>query len=692
MSDDEEYRDNLYSPLQSQVLTLIPMFTASLSVIGSSIIIYIILSDRKRKLQRVYHRLLLAFSSVDWCFSINLGLSALVVPKGTPGVWGALGNQATCEASGFVTQFGQSSGLYSAFMCLYYLLILRYDVRETTIAKRVEPFIHLFAFFFPLINAIIMLSLDLYNPTNIVIGWCFTNVYPADCLRREEVECERGGEGYALWLMVNLVPFFFYFAVVLVSSILTYLQVRSLELRTSSLWTFNNQSRLKTKETSIQASLYIIAFFFTYGIFGLTSVAGPSPATEEYRHVYFPLVVLIKVFLPLQGFWNCVIFVRPRYSALKRRNRNMKASQIIKQIVLYSNEAAQRRQRQRNKRRREEEVDQISSGGEPHHGRPVVVVDGDTTQDEFTPEIDTDDHTAQDWGESEIFEDTPYETNSFPTQVFRMDAVIDNSSEGSSCRHDSSSKQESSVLSGEEEYEGTSDVASITAQGRELEAAADETKLQQSDKVVASKRKSVAFVNTVVNRQREEREPTSLLGSLMSREEFLALSAEIEEADADEAKASKRQSVKLDARPTVTNTDLIDQRHRDQKARRSIAFLGSTILGESDFDDLPLDLSAKRDVERDDADCEDRGVRRLSMFQLGASRNKADAESQGGNRGRRRLSLSVAGTEKNAAEVVENVAGQEKNSRRRRASLFSRATHTDNYGADVADERSDETP
>ena len=334
------YRDQLYTERQSRILTNLPRFSAPLSIVGSCTILYIILKDRKRKLQRVYHRLLLVYSLVDVLCSLNFALSAIVVPSGTPGVWGAHGTVTTCQASGFVMQFSWALGVYATFICLYYVLVLRYNVRERTLARTVEPVVHTFALVTPLILGILMLNQGIYNPTNAIIGWCFINVYPMDCLRRDEIACERG-EDYYIWLLLNNTPFFLFFIVVAASSILTYTKVRSLEER-GSRWAFtrSRQSRHRVQETKMQAFLYIAAFALTYVFFGIGTLLGPSPPTREHRNFYFPVVALIKVFLPLQGLWNCLIYIRPRYTALvQRRGRDLSMWQILGMIFNSTEDA-----------------------------------------------------------------------------------------------------------------------------------------------------------------------------------------------------------------------------------------------------------------------------------------------------------------------------------------------------------------
>jgi len=50
---DDVYPDQLYSERQSRILVIIPRFSGSLSVLGSTAIMYIILKDHKKKLRRV---------------------------------------------------------------------------------------------------------------------------------------------------------------------------------------------------------------------------------------------------------------------------------------------------------------------------------------------------------------------------------------------------------------------------------------------------------------------------------------------------------------------------------------------------------------------------------------------------------------------------------------------------------------
>ena len=63
-----------FSSAQVNAISIIPCVTGSLSVIGSLSIIYSICSDWKKKISRIYYRLLLPFSIFDVIFSFTVAL------------------------------------------------------------------------------------------------------------------------------------------------------------------------------------------------------------------------------------------------------------------------------------------------------------------------------------------------------------------------------------------------------------------------------------------------------------------------------------------------------------------------------------------------------------------------------------------------------------------------------------------
>jgi hypothetical protein len=111
-----------YFPRGQQIaLTIVPIFSGLLSVIGSSCIAYLILQDRQRKLSKTYHRLLLGLSFSDISNSLRACFASFFMPSDTPGVWLAYGNQGTCTALGFFAQLGKLFGT-DDLLSLYIIL------------------------------------------------------------------------------------------------------------------------------------------------------------------------------------------------------------------------------------------------------------------------------------------------------------------------------------------------------------------------------------------------------------------------------------------------------------------------------------------------------------------------------------------------------------------------------------------
>jgi len=155
----------------AKAIFYIPCITGTLSIMGSSTIIYSILSDRERRLSRIYHRLLLGMSIFDIVFSVAKVASTMPIPKDTiPNIYGASGNQATCNAQGFFIQFASGTQVYNAALCIYYLLVIKYGKSDAYISKTIEPIMHSVAISFPFVTATVALCKGLFN-ASIVGCW-----------------------------------------------------------------------------------------------------------------------------------------------------------------------------------------------------------------------------------------------------------------------------------------------------------------------------------------------------------------------------------------------------------------------------------------------------------------------------------------------------------------------------------------
>ena len=112
----------------------IPRVSGLASWIGSVLIIRDVFKDKKKR-PSVYHQLILGLSFFDCFSSMAWTFSTAPIPKyedgELSGVYGALGNQATCTTQGFFVQLGTIGSLsYNVVLSFYYVLVIVKSFRE----------------------------------------------------------------------------------------------------------------------------------------------------------------------------------------------------------------------------------------------------------------------------------------------------------------------------------------------------------------------------------------------------------------------------------------------------------------------------------------------------------------------------------------------------------------------------------
>ena len=84
-----------------KALSIVPHITGLLSFCASFWIIFdIITRYRHQRTVTSYHRLLLGMSVYDAVCSFSLGMSTWPIPRGTEGIFAAVGTTQTCTAQG----------------------------------------------------------------------------------------------------------------------------------------------------------------------------------------------------------------------------------------------------------------------------------------------------------------------------------------------------------------------------------------------------------------------------------------------------------------------------------------------------------------------------------------------------------------------------------------------------------------
>jgi hypothetical protein len=308
------YADFYYSRPQQIILVLLSVFSGSLSLCGSYTILSIIWRDRYEKLKYVYHRVLFAISLVDCMTSIVFAWSFLAVPRGI--FWGAVGNTSTCEASGFLTILLGAQFLYNFGLALYFLMVIYFKTSQTCIATYLEPLIHMISMATPIGISIWSLSTSSLNPLLFNGGWCYVYPYPPGCSDIGNTPCTRGMASLQIRPVMNILLIIVPFVGIVISLVMIMCRVRSIVAASMSN---NLRSHLDrtARQTAIQSLLYITAMLIPNSLIIITTTITNYDSMDR-----FFLAVLVKLFVPLQGLSNLVIFIRPRYVALRERNGN----------------------------------------------------------------------------------------------------------------------------------------------------------------------------------------------------------------------------------------------------------------------------------------------------------------------------------------------------------------------------------
>jgi len=285
--------------------------TGSLSILGSSAIIYIILSVRTRKLAKPKNRFMLMMSVFDVLQSTAIVVATAAIPRGS-GLYGAMGNQATCTAQSIFMGLGLSVPLYNSSLNLFYLLTIRYNMTAARFSAKLEPLLHAFSILIPLSSAVTFTALGYAKPA------ATTCLYPGEISPRI---------GFTVIIVIS-----FLFCIFSMGSICWSVMRQANRIsRYKYGTTQTNRGTILEKEEMIkQALLYSLAFLLTF-IFPTIQAAilMGKPGTAV------PLLdSLSATFYPLQGFYNFVFYVRPGVHHVRETDPSKSLIGAIKEVII----------------------------------------------------------------------------------------------------------------------------------------------------------------------------------------------------------------------------------------------------------------------------------------------------------------------------------------------------------------------
>ena len=371
---------------------ILSVTSALASAIGASTIIATILRS-SQKLSNPYRRIIFGMS----CFDVLQSLSFVMTVFRTDPVkksWLALGNQTSCQLFGFFLFAGHNGTLfYSLSLNIFYLCLVKYRVRRENFRHRIEPFLHGVPIAWAFTSASSIVAAGYMNPGASPDRECFINDYPAGCLLDINIECIRGQNADLYRVLFHFGPIILTYLGIILTLGMLWHSVNSLERRmerhrmrssvvsvsalrrktsqtqsntasiprsglelnavetiekkTNKIWQTMVTSRTKGSNTNsrkpfqrslqrrkksrpflVQAKWYSIVFFVVYFF--------PVIVTVRYLagmpHSAI-LLSLAKVFNPLQGALNILVYTRPHVANELSRNPNMTWWGAFKKVI-----------------------------------------------------------------------------------------------------------------------------------------------------------------------------------------------------------------------------------------------------------------------------------------------------------------------------------------------------------------------
>lgn len=314
-------------------------------------------NQRKTLKNSAYYRLMLAMSCSDFIVSFAWFCTTWPIPRDelsldnpSESVYGNIGNTRTCSVQAFFIQLGIVTPFYNALLALYYYLTIRREWKEEEFKCRVEYAGHFVSVSWGVGTAVAGLVMELYNNSTV---WCWIAGYPGGCGGPDN-PCVRGKNFKSLrwvfyygplWVMIFLVALFMSLVYGYVRSLDNKMDQYTATYRNNAASnaaaaardsgsgefgpngrrksvlarkftgvntdTLNEQRRQRRNERSkavANQGLFYAGTFALVWVFGTIvramQLAGKSPP--------WIIIFWFAVFTPSQGFFNFLVYVRPR--------------------------------------------------------------------------------------------------------------------------------------------------------------------------------------------------------------------------------------------------------------------------------------------------------------------------------------------------------------------------------------------
>lgn len=315
-------------------------------------------------LQLPYTRIIFGLAISDVIQSLGILISPFAAPSETPEAIFARGNTRSCEYAGFLLSGAVAVPMYTVLLMFYFYARVRWKLSKIEFAKRYEKYGHGFIILWTLIGALFSTINGDINASRYG-SLCVMHPYPIGCDKDPDSygECTRGRHSIRNAAILQYGPvcisFILLVAMLIILIWTVFREERILHIQNLTALRRRNHregdvlpqqveqngSYPLTRETCIQACLYISAFLLCY-VFILINVISIFLLGEGPQWTFYA----ISLFWPISGLFNILIYIRPKIKKLKMANPHLGYGASVLLVFLFGGEApAQRHLSRRNR-------------------------------------------------------------------------------------------------------------------------------------------------------------------------------------------------------------------------------------------------------------------------------------------------------------------------------------------------------
>jgi len=261
-----------------------------------------VLIEKSRR-GKVFGEIMVVLSIFDLFGSVGCALTTLPLPI-EDHIAGSIGNDTSCSVQGFLIQLGTTSAYVNVALAFYYLLVIKYNWRENRLAK-----IKIWLFACPIAVGLALAFSGIPYYENIML-WC--------------------NNAARYWPDIPVA-----IAILLATAIMASLCLHVYrEEKRSQRWRQHNADSGRntlTGKVVWQSIFYLMAFYLTWPPYlALQYTLAARKAYSSYGFFLFAGAVV-----PLQGFWNCIVYLRTRNVTVARLgSRILQIGSALKSRIL----------------------------------------------------------------------------------------------------------------------------------------------------------------------------------------------------------------------------------------------------------------------------------------------------------------------------------------------------------------------